>query len=161
MDRIDKFNFRPEGKICIESLVQANGNWKVVYAYNNWGDSILFLLPNFQIDDDEDDINLSVIEAADDTCEINMLIDQFIQQHPTLPFMIRGKSITHCVTKMESKLEAYYGNFDSFVDDSETFDRWRKTIHYIMNDGRRFATNAYHIGWEAVYAIMKEENHAD
>lgn len=150
---------RPEGNLSIETLIEANVNWKVVYTYCNWGDNILFLLPNFQVDEDEDAINQSVIDSANDICEIDTLIRQFIGEHPTFPFIICGTSISHCVSKMESRLDAYCGDFNKFTNDSEVFDRFRRTIHYVMNGDEPLAYHAAHLGWEATYTMMTEGNY--
>lgn len=61
---------RPEGfPLTVDTLVNTNGNYIIAYTYSNWGDNVLFILPNLQMTIEEQDINTAVMDAAYD--EIN------------------------------------------------------------------------------------------
>lgn len=61
---------RPEGfPLTVDTLVNTNGNYIIAYTYSNWGDNVLFILPNLQMTIEEQDINTAVMDAVYD--EIN------------------------------------------------------------------------------------------
>ena len=144
---------RPEGfPLTVDTLVNTNGNYIIAYTYSNWGDNVLFILPNLQMTIEEQDINTAVMDAAYDRVEMAELIDQFLQEFPDTPFIGRGNCIAECVKTMNERLSKYK-TFEEFADDSAEFDKWRIVVYRASGDhGVMF--KAYDEGWRS--AIQKE-----
>lgn len=139
---------RPEGfSLTVDSLVNANGNYIIAYTYSNWGDNVLFILPNLQMTIEEQDINTAVMDAAYDRVEMAELIDQFLQEFPDTPFIVRGNCIAECLKTMNERLSKYK-TFEEFANDSAEFDKWRIVVYRASGDhGVMF--KAYDEGWRS------------
>lgn len=147
MTNIEKHNYQPK-HLSIEELVHSNGNWTVVYCYNRFGSNVMMLLPTFEVDEDEAEVNKSCVELAASSYEEARLIEQYIKVHPGHPFLVMADTMMGCNQIMCGLLDEYHNDFEQFIRDSDEFDRWRRAVHKIHNtDGAEIS--AYYDGWES------------
>lgn len=140
---------RPNGMpLTIENLVGANGNYIVVYVYCNYGDNILFMLPNFQIDEEEKEINDAVINITDSSFEEYYLVEQFLSEFPNTPFIARARSILECTKVMNARLGCI-SDFNTFINYTHEFNKWRKVVYKVSKEDG-LECKAYHDGWRSL-----------
>ena len=88
----------------ITNLVECNGNWQILFRYNNYGDPFMFLLPNFDLSDEEREMNSGIIDLSEGDFNSICIIDNFIRTHPDTPFIVKGNTIIECINTMNDKL---------------------------------------------------------
>lgn len=144
--------------LTLDNLIGDDSNWMVSYVYNNWGNSILMLLPRLDPDHDSEEskINNACMSIGEGTFEEEYAVDQWIKEYPHTPFLVsvgdgRGE-ITKCVEVMKEKIAGYNNDWQKFIDDSIEFDKWRRVVYYVSNtDGAEQIV--CHEGWKA---LLKE-----
>ena len=166
MNKIIYNNSKQDGNISIENLISSNGDWRVSYVYNNYGQNTLFLLPNYGVDDNEDIINNTVMDCQQDAFEIAYLVDQFINDHPSTPFIVRDSTVGLAIKLMDSRL-GMYSSWEKFVDDAEEFNHWMQVVYIVsvpksvkisrcgIYDSDDLMYMAYNKGWETVYDLIR------
>ena len=131
---------------CIEKLISQNGNWRLQYVYNRYGDDILFLLPYFN--DDDISKNEILVEMCNSTHEESIIIDNFISKNPDTPFIIQRNNIVDCINNMNSRLDKLIDgdDYSKFIECSSKFDEFRIAC---LNINHLDAYNdACYKGWE-------------
>lgn len=146
--------------LTLDNLIGDDGNWMLSYVYNNWGNSILMLLPRMDPDHDskESKINNACMTIGEGTFEEKYAVHQWIKEYPNTPFLVSASSkegrgdITKCVEIMKEKVAGYNNDWGKFIDDSIEFNKWREVVYYVSNtDGAEQVV--YHESWRS---LMKE-----
>lgn len=127
--------------LTLDNLIGDDGNWMVCYVYNNWGDSVLMLLPRLDPDHDSEEskINSACMNIGCGTFEEEYAIHQWIKEYPHTPFLVSaGNSgdrgdISRSVEIMKEKIAGYNNDWRKFIDDSIEFDDWRRVVYYVSN----------------------------
>lgn len=161
MTKNERFNYAPkeEGPITPDMIVKANGNWKIVYCYNNWGDNILMILPNFMVDDEEQAMCLAATECPSGTFEQEGLCRQWMKEFPNSPFMIQRPSFAMAVTELYRRLELLEGDYNKFIEQSIEFDKWLHAVYAVeIEDGESLMYTAYHEGWRTIWNAMGNQD---
>lgn len=149
------------GKSNIDELISANGNFYLSFHYSNYGYNTLLLLPNYCIDDNEDDKNKAVIDMLDGLFEESLIIDEFIKEHPNTPFIIKEYCFDKCVETLKERLDILIvtgdgeKNYEKFINEYEKFDKLRKAA---WNLARLEEERYYH---DAVYNPLKWKKYID
>lgn len=109
----------------ITRLIEENGNWQIVFKYNNYGEHFMFLLPNFGEEDIEVERNLALTEITEGDFNSISIINNFILGHPNTPFIVQGKTIMDCIYVMNDKLEkSKYDCNDSNDGECTFYKEW-------------------------------------
>lgn len=139
-----------ERRSCIDRLVNGNGDWILIFTYNNFGDNVLLLLPNHRVGDDELPERQAIINLISDWNEWSIIIDDFMKDRPDQPFIIKGETLIECVDIMSKKLSKLIidDDFSKFTDEDEMFSALLKLANRIeidlKSDGNLLWTVMYH-----------------
>lgn len=139
-----------ERRSCIDRLVNGNGDWILIFTYNNFGDNVLLLLPNHRVGDDELPERQAIINLISDWNEWSIIIDDFMKDRPDQPFIIKGETLIECVDIMSKKLSKVIidDDFSKFTDEDEMFSALLKLANRIEIDlesgGNLLWTVMYH-----------------
>ena len=143
------------GHSKIDDLIGANGNWYLEFRYNRHGSNILFLLPSFCVDDDEEKKNNYVVDMADGLFEESVILQNFIKEHPNTPFIISEHCFDKCVEVLKERLDGLidYSNkypYDKFQVECDEFAKFMTAVFNILSSEEPEATiyNAAYYGWE-------------
>lgn len=127
---------KTEGYSNIDRLINGNGEWILIFTYNNFGDNVLMLLPNFRVNDDELPERQAIINLTSDWDEWNMIMDDFMSDRPNQPFIVKGKTLIESIDIMSKKLSKVIigDDFSKFDDENEMFSEFLKLGNRIEKD---------------------------
>lgn len=130
----------------VDKLISTNGNWKLCYEYNNYGNNTLMLLPDDSLYNAAEIISDMNNSEFEESC----VIEKYIKSCPNNPFIIRENGFIKSLEELTSRLhqlidetgtEKFDKEFDKFLDFVEVCKR-------IQDDERGFVYEVLHKGWE-------------
>lgn len=129
-------NRKTEGYSNIDRLINGNGDWILIFTYNNFGDNVLMLLPNHRVNDNELPERQAIINLTSDWDEWNMIMDDFMSDRPNQPFIVKSKTLVECIDIMSKKLSKVIigDDFSKFNDENEMFSELLKLGNRIEKD---------------------------
>lgn len=127
------------GHSKIDDLVGANGNWYLEFRYNNFDNNVLFLLPDFCVDENEEAKNKALVELLDGDFQEEYLLGIFIGEHPNTPFIIKEYCLDKCIETLKTRLEILIDfeadfPYEEFQKEVDEFDKFRLAVFNISNN---------------------------
>ena len=146
-------------QITLNKLIDGNGNWDIRCVYNNYGNNVLLLLPNSELEFDCVDNKLNhacTILTQLEFYEADMY-KQWIQDYSDLPFVtfIKNDDIKATIDSVEEKLCKYNGDWNKFTKDCEIFNDFRYVAFMVVNNsGSEY--QVFHEGWKSLIQEARE-----
>lgn len=129
----------------IDVLVHQNGNYQILFKYNNFGNPLMFLLPNF-LSDDEELKNMAIASIIEWDYEGIAVIENFMRSRPKTPFVVMGNGILDCVNIMNQKLKDVNYEICSkeFLEEATQFEIFQKAcLKIVENSDEHLFTACY------------------
>lgn len=126
----------------VDKLIGTNGDWKLCYEYNNYGNNTLMLLPDYAAEIISDMNNSEFEESS--------IIEDYIRSCPNNPFIIRENGFIKSVEELTSRLSQLIDgdNMEKFNEEYDKFLDFVEVCKRIQDDERGFVYEVLHKGWE-------------
>lgn len=134
----------------IDKIISGNGNWRLCYLYNNYGNNTLLMLPSFEIDESEEYEVKAIMDMNDSTFEECLVIEDYIRSCPNTPFVIREDGFINCIQTLTDRLTKLMDEdgFSKLDGETSKFLDFLKVCRMIQNEDEGFAYEVSEVGWQ-------------
>lgn len=142
----------------LDKLISGNGNWRLCYLYNRYGNNTLLLLPSFEMDASEEGEVKAIIDMNNSTFEECLVIEDYIRSCPNTPFVIREDGFINCIQTLTDRLSNLMtkDGETKMTEDGETkmteeiskFLDFLKVCRMIQDGDEGFVYEVSEVGWQ-------------